>query len=44
MPAMSTKKPRPTTVREHSHLRRQRVILSVIGILVIAAFLLSLVR
>jgi len=40
---MSSKKRRPSTT-EHRHARRQRVILSVIGILVIAAFLLSLVR
>ncbi|HSB89814.1 MAG TPA: hypothetical protein VLD63_07290 [Anaerolineales bacterium] len=41
---MSTKKPRSPAPREHPYIRRQRVILSVIGLLVIAAFLLSLVR
>ena len=41
---MSSKKPRPSSSAQHRSARRQRVVLSVIGILVIAAFLLSLVR
>jgi hypothetical protein len=38
---MSAKKERRATSSEHRRLRRQRWILSIIGLLVIAAFVLS---
>jgi len=41
---MSVKKERRATSHEHRRVRRQRWILSIIGILVIAAFLLSMIR
>jgi hypothetical protein len=40
---MGVKKGR-TASSEHRRIRRQRILLSVIGVLVIAAYLLSLVR
>lgn len=41
---MSSKKDRPANSNERRRARRQRILLSVIGVLVIAAYLIGLVR